>query len=1011
MTLDNFQNPPKQYREVPFWSWNDDLDPQELVRQIELMDQAGWGGFFMHARVGLRTPYMGSRWMECIRASVKAAKEHGMQAWLYDEDKWPSGFAGGLSVAENPAYRSQCLVCKVDNRPALLAERIATFAAREVSHQLVDIHPDDHPLLKNTNDRMIQFYPLRMPVGQAWFNGFSYIDLLNPQAVSTFLATTHEAYAQEFGEEFGQTIPGIFTDEPAYISMGGWNTPGVRFIPWTDGFPEYFQKTNGYDLLPHLPNLFLMINEDSQTYRYDFWRTITRRFVESYTRQVADWCHSKGLAYTGHYMAEDTLHSQIQWIGAAMAHYPYMDIPGIDKLCRSINEGAGTVLTVKQLDSVVCQTGKSRALCENYGCSGQDFAHTGRKWLGDWAYVLGITLNNPHLSLYSLRGDNKRDYPQNVFYQQPWWPENPLIANYFSRLSYVLSQGQRVTDLLVIHPMGSAWSLYQPLATYGVDQLDEALNSLGLTLMRHQRDFHFGDESLMAPDGATPGKVEVHPDGPRLVVGKMAYRLVVVPPGVTLARSTVELLQAFATAGGTILALPPYPLRIDGRKADRPVLPPTTRQINLADLPRVLDELLPFDVRLAGQPAIWVHHRRLDAMDIYFVANTDLDHGTMATLEVRGNGRLEAWDAATGIVRLCPSHVDGEITQTVLDLPPAGSHLLVLHSDQAAEEVQPVLRQVGAGIRLDRDWQLTLDGPNVLILNTPRLSIGMEPWSAHMDILDARDRVVRNGQGTPFSLRFTANLDFNPPDPVYLALENPDQFEILVNSQVLTNRSSHWWLDTAFKKIPLGGSLHAGKNEIVLKGIYHSDTELEAAYLIGAFSVYGHRIGMENRVNGQIFDRYSSEFRLLSLPEWVQVQTRSDGLAVDLTDSGLPFFAGRATLKQSIVLPSFSGRAELELRHLRAALASVRVNGQPVGTCAWHPHRIDLGSSLIPGENSLEIELVGTLRNLLGPHHRAGGDSAGTGPGDFRDKTHWTEDTILVPFGFDSAILRWFAPA
>jgi hypothetical protein len=182
-------------------------------------------------------------------------------------------------------------------------------------------------------------------------------------------------------------------------------------------------------------------------------------------------------------------------------------------------------------------------------------------------------------------------------------------------------------------------------------------------------------------------------------------------------------------------------------------------------------------------------------------------------------------------------------------------------------------------------------------------------------------------------------------------------------------------------------------------------------YLIGAFSVYGHRIGMENRVNGQIFDRYSSEFRLLALPEWVQVQTRSDGLAVDLTDSGLPFFAGRATLTQTIVLPSFSGRAELELRHLRAALASVRVNGKPVGTCAWHPHRIDLGSSLVPGENSLEIELVGTLRNLLGPHHRAGGDPAGTGPGDFRDKTHWTEDTILVPFGFDSAILRWFAPA
>ena len=43
-----FQDPPKKYREVPFWSWNDDLDPLELRRQVALMDEAGWGGVFMH---------------------------------------------------------------------------------------------------------------------------------------------------------------------------------------------------------------------------------------------------------------------------------------------------------------------------------------------------------------------------------------------------------------------------------------------------------------------------------------------------------------------------------------------------------------------------------------------------------------------------------------------------------------------------------------------------------------------------------------------------------------------------------------------------------------------------------------------------------------------------------------------------------------------------------------------------------------------------------------------------
>ena len=59
-TLDpaRFRDPPAAYRSVPFWSWNDELTDDEVRRQIGAMHQAGQGGFFMHARVGLRTPYL-----------------------------------------------------------------------------------------------------------------------------------------------------------------------------------------------------------------------------------------------------------------------------------------------------------------------------------------------------------------------------------------------------------------------------------------------------------------------------------------------------------------------------------------------------------------------------------------------------------------------------------------------------------------------------------------------------------------------------------------------------------------------------------------------------------------------------------------------------------------------------------------------------------------------------------------------------------------------------------------
>jgi hypothetical protein len=122
-------------------------------------------------------------------------------------------------------------------------------------------------------------------------------------------------------------------------------------------------------------------------------------------------------------------------------------------------------------------------------------------------------------------------------------------------LSYILSQGQRSVDILVIHPLGSAWAVYRPGATREVTQLDRPLDELLMTLMQAQRDFHLADEMLIEPGAETEGRVKVDTVGPCLEVGKMTYRLVVVPPGVTLAKNTTRLLREFAAAGGPVLAM------------------------------------------------------------------------------------------------------------------------------------------------------------------------------------------------------------------------------------------------------------------------------------------------------------------------------------------------------------------------------------------------------------------------------------------------------------------------
>ena len=92
----DFKNIPNKYRPIPFWSWNEKLNTKETAKQIELMHGVGIGGYFMHARGGLQTEYMGKEWFDNIETGVEMGKKLGMGAWAYDENGWPSGFGNGV---------------------------------------------------------------------------------------------------------------------------------------------------------------------------------------------------------------------------------------------------------------------------------------------------------------------------------------------------------------------------------------------------------------------------------------------------------------------------------------------------------------------------------------------------------------------------------------------------------------------------------------------------------------------------------------------------------------------------------------------------------------------------------------------------------------------------------------------------------------------------------------------------------------------------------------------------
>ena len=977
----DFMHPPSEFYPVPFWSWNDRLKNSELVRQIREMKQAGLSGFFMHARIGLETPYLTGKWMTHIRTSVKEAALQGMSAWLYDEDTWPSGFAGGIVPRLGPEYRMKALVCSRKPQDGPEFERIHAYLLEKGTYKILNEAEID----RSASYDLLYCSLWTAPLGNPRFKNTSYVDLLNPKVVDAFLKSTHEAYASRFSDEFGRVIPGIFTDEPCYLY---WPDAPKPAVPWTADFPDYFEAENGYNLLHHLPAIFEE-TVNSPKIRYDFWRTVTQRFVETFSKKVYRWCEAHKLQLVGHYMAEDTLRNQIRWIGAAMPHYEYMHLPGIDHLSRNIQN----LITVKQASSAADQLGKPRTLSETYGCSGWNLTFEHQKWISEWQMALGINFINPHLSLYTARGDRKRDYPPSLHYQQPWWHDYALINTYLSRLSAFLTRGKRVVDLLVLHPIESAWTVFNPGDFTAVDRLNRSFVHISEMLASLHFDFHFGDESLIAGHGAVK-------DG-GLRVGEFQYPVVLVPPAVTLRSTTIDLLQQFQETGGTLIFVGEKPSFVDGREdsggrygklSEKAYFIPEDEET----LEQALNTFITKEFRVldeAGEEIrdIVVQHRKIDGQDAYFMANTSLVRTRRAIVRLMHSHEMVEWEPESN--RLCriESHFVGASQEIELVFEPTESHVLfgkgLAKTEPQINPVEPLrLKTPAAGMTFDAQWDFYPGTENAVTLDYCRYRIGRGEWHGRQPVIFLWKEWVQQGR-RPFDPNESLQLEFSffwgerpsGNKNYFMVIETPAAFEIEVNGRHVSNQDKGWWQDISFRKIPVPAQiLKAGENRIVLTTTFSKRPEIESVYWIGDFEV--------SCKNNETFSLRSQSFR------------KPIG---NLVDAGYPFFAGTVTYRQKFRVSEGQKKytSVLTLPSIDAVVIKGSVNGKSLSTRGWRPFAWHISEMLQAGENILELDMTNSMRNLLGPHHHKNGELRRVEPSSFSDKKNWVDRYSFIPFG------------
>ncbi|NMB11356.1 MAG: hypothetical protein GX977_03620 [Firmicutes bacterium] len=1018
-----FQNPCSTYRPMPFWSWNDCLEPKRIREQVRHMHSIGLGGFFMHSRQGLTTPFLSDEWMEAVAAAVNEAEKLDMKAWIYDEDRYPSGPAGGLALERNfVAFAAKHLRFTVEKVPGPISGTLLhRFAYTAGQDEPVKVRPLKASELPEDGEECLTFY-WQNAIPSTWFNGFTYLDTLDGDAVRSFIRHGLEPYKERFASHFGRQIPGVFTDEPQMYCER--TSSSTSTLPWTPRFPIEFRQRCGYDLIANLPSLVLD-TDNAQQVRYDFWHTATGLFLENWCQLVSDWCDQNGLLWTGHYWEHEFPY--FHKAGSFMAPLAYLHVPGVDLLGGrtfigklagdGIQSQMGNVQMIKLASSVAHQTGQKRVLSETYGGAMSDISFADQKIVGDWQYALGVNLLNQHLYHYSLKGLRKRDYPPSWGNHQPWAAEYDYLADYFGRLSYALSQGDFAADIAILHPVTVFW-----VKGFGRQDIARSFEDLCKDLTESNWDYDLADEVLME----TMARVRDN----KLEIGHGRYGVLVLPSETVLAPSTISLLDEFITAGGHVIYLGTPPEAVGAAAKERLdlLLPSMTAVADFASLEqellrtaqRTVSVRLTYPAPQNGNvqehcPRIYSHTRRLNDNLVVFLANVGEASCSEAEITIHHPGPLARLDLISGEIQPLSYKQTTDGLRLNLRFVEAESHLLLV-GIMAAEWASGLpyecttdsAREVKTLI--PGKWTVRPLADNPLILDWCRYRIDDHQWSEPVPIWEAFTR-IRSYYGLPTSrnnrdvqpwrqvqdrqpitaddqidieLTFlAANVEKNRY-PVRLVVESGNQYAINVNGNTDIHPAGTW-LDQAFTALDITTALQEGENTVVLSTTFDELWELENSFIVGGFRVTPKAIGK---------------------PNLADFQPASLGLG-DWTEQGYPFYAGQMEYEATFNWSRLArGQAILQLIDLKAPIARIYVNGQYCDRIALPPYEIDITPLVQPGENQLRIVVTNSLRNLLDPLHHLRVDFI-AGPETFSDPNNWQDEYNLVPQGIEGARIIW----
>ncbi len=981
-----FIDPPSDYRSAPLWDWNDKITEEGIDFQMEKFKEGGLGGVFIHPRPGLLTEYISDDWHHMFDHTVKKAQELGMKVWIYDENSYPSGFAGGHVPAEMPDSYNHGTGFSCEFQETFNPDTIKyDIILKQENNKFRDITSE----MKSEVGKTGVYYLFTKTYSRKsyWYGNYPYVDLLYKGVTQKFLEITMKGYEKYNQPDFGITLKGIFTDEPNLEAALSRNS----LFRWTpDLFPE-FEKRWGYDLKVNLPSLVDEIGNWKKV-RHDYYELILEMFLERWAKPYSNYCEERGLAWTGHYW-EHGWPEPTEGIDEA-AFYSYHQLPGIDMLGNELIPGGnggqfGNTRAVRELRSAANQGGQIRTLSETYGGAGWETTFTNYKRLVDWEEVLGVNFVNQHLSYYTIKGVRKFDYPPSFSYHEPWWKSYKIMGDYIGRISLATASGNQINKVLMLQPNTTAWMYFsRKVRNSSIDSIKNSFKRFVYRLERNHFEYDLGSENVLKRMGSV--------ENGKLIVGERAYQLVVIPESMAnIDETTYILLKDYLAQGGEILSFTRNIPFMDGNEGldikelidtypDQWTFSSSTDDAVVKNMFKLADFSIKESEPVQGE--LYYQRRIMDDGQLLFFVNTDTFSHTNATIMAKGTSLIKM-DLVSGNCYLVPSKPEKGMISFNLELPPVGSALYYLSDNTITEPIENSTGKNEESVSATSEMTVRAESENVLVLNyldVKSKNIDLKevyfmnamrqlydsygftmgnPWQHKIqykqDYLALDTFKAGSGFEVNYHFMVSKSVDLTKLTSLSAVVERSELWDVYLNGTKLV-RSDEWWIDRDFYRYPLGENLNKGVNTLTLKAEKMSvHAELMPAYIIGNFVLNPLIKGFE-----------ISTGNLEKLGSWKV--------------NGYPFYAQEVSYSEKFNMTNAGSSFKVKLNEWNGTLAEVMVNGEKAGIILWPPYELNIGSQLKDGENEIIVKVTGSLKNTFGYFYKDNKQWI-NGPGDWND--------------------------